>query len=38
LPDEQVTAFEAAVNFRFEGTPLPALAFRHRRFAAVPGK
>ena len=38
LPDEQVTAFEAAVNFRFEGAPLPTLAFRDRRFAAVPGK
>ena len=38
LPDEQVTAFKAAINFRFEGMPLPGLAFRDRRFAAVPGK
>jgi len=38
LPDEQVTAFETAVNFRLGETPLPTLAFRHRRFAAVPGK
>jgi hypothetical protein len=38
LPDEQVTAFEAAVNFRLDETPLPTLAFRHRRFVAVPGK
>jgi len=38
LPDEQVTAFETAVNFRLEETPLPTLAFRHRRFVAVPGK
>jgi len=38
LPDEQVTAFEAAVSFRFGGAPLPTLAFRDRRFAAVPGK
>jgi hypothetical protein len=38
LPDEQVSSFETAVNFRSARTPQPALAFRHRRFAAVPGK
>lgn len=38
LPDDQVTAFETTVNFRSWETPSPALAFRHRRFAAVPGK
>ena len=38
LPDEQVTAFETAVNLRLEGTPPPTPAFRDRRFVAVPGK
>ena len=38
MPDEQVAAFETAVTLRSAGTPEPTLAFRHRRFAAVPGK
>lgn len=38
LPDEQVTAFETAVSVRFRETAQPTPAFRHRRFAAVPGK
>ena len=38
LPDEQLQTFETAVTFRSARTPQPALAFRHGRFAAVPGK
>jgi hypothetical protein len=38
MPDEQLAAFETTVAFRSARTPQPAFAFRHRRFAAVPGK
>jgi len=38
MPDEQLQTFETAVTFRSARTPQPALAFRHGRFAAVPGK
>jgi hypothetical protein len=38
MPDEQISAFEAAVAIRSAQTAPPALSFRHRRFAAVPGK
>jgi hypothetical protein len=38
MPDEQLSAFETAVAIRSPQTAQPAIAFRHRRFAAVPGK
>lgn len=37
LPDEQISSFESGLKLPVSGTER-GLAFRHRRFAAVPGK
>lgn len=38
LPDEQISSFESGLKLSGSDVSEPALAFRHRRFAAVPGK
>ena len=38
VPDEQLTSFEGGLNLSGSSPAKPALTFRHRRFAAVPGK
>ena len=38
LPEEQMPSFQSGLKLSSTGSAEPALAFRHRRFAAVPGK
>lgn len=38
LPEDQLCSFEASLKIASARTTKPSFAFRHRRFAAVPGK
>lgn len=38
VPEDQLPSFEASLKIASVRTPTPSFAFRHRRFAAVPGK
>ena len=38
LPDEHLSSFESGLQLSISVSAEPALAIRHRRFAAVPGK